>query len=86
MCNEAIPAEVPESGISHKRINIEDIESADILIYLPAICQFIHQALTTGGTVLVHSVKGVSRSAAAVVAYCKIHAAFEIWPLLRPLL
>lgn len=71
VCNDAIPAEVPESGICHKRISIEDIEYADILIQLPAACQFIHQALTSGGTVLVHSVNGISRSAAVVVAYCE---------------
>jgi dual specificity phosphatase 12 len=70
-CNEAIPAEVPESGICHKRISIEDIEYADLLIHLPSACQFIHQALTSGGTVLVHSVNGISRSAAIVVAYCE---------------
>lgn len=69
VCNEAIPAEVPESGISHKRITIEDVGYADLLIHLPIACQFIHQALTSGGTVLVHSVNGISRSAAVVIAY-----------------
>lgn len=71
VCNEAIPAEVPESGICHKRISVEDLEYADLLIHLPIACQFIHQALTNGGTVLVHSVNGISRSAAIVVAYCR---------------
>ncbi|KAF9453045.1 phosphatases II [Macrolepiota fuliginosa MF-IS2] len=69
VCNDAIPAEVPESGICHKRISIEDVEYADLLIHLPAACHFIHQALASGGTILVHSVNGISRSAAVVVAY-----------------
>ncbi|KAL9712950.1 hypothetical protein Ac2012v2_004191 [Leucoagaricus gongylophorus] len=69
VCNEAIPAEVPQSGICHKRIDIEDVEYADLLIHLPIACQFIHQALTSGGIILVHSVSGISRSAAVIVAY-----------------
>lgn len=71
VCNEAIPAEVPESGIYHKRIAVEDLEYADLLIWLPVACQFIHQALASGGTILVHSVNGISRGAAIVAAYCK---------------
>jgi len=71
VCNEAIPAEVPQSGICHKRIDIEDVEYADLLIHLPIACQFIHQALTSGGIILVHSVSGISRSAAVIVAYRK---------------
>lgn len=71
VCDEPIPAEVPQSGISHKRISIEDVEYADLLIHLPIACQFIHQALTSGGIVLVHSVSGISRGAAVVVAYGK---------------
>jgi dual specificity phosphatase 12 len=78
VCNDEIPAEVPASGIFHKRINIEDVEYADILIHLPAICQFIHHALTSGGTLLVHSVRGISRGAAAIVAYRKISSTFYI--------
>lgn len=72
VCNEAIPAEVPQSGICHKRIDIEDVEYADLLIHLPIACQFIHQALTSGGIILVHSVSGISRSAAVIVAYRKL--------------
>lgn len=72
VCNEAIPAEVPQSGICHKRVDIEDVEYADLLIHLPIACQFIHQALTSGGIILVHSVSGISRSAAVIVAYRKL--------------
>ncbi|KAF7291072.1 MAP kinase phosphatase 2 [Mycena chlorophos] len=45
------------------------LDYADLLIHLPSACQFIHQALQAGGTVLVHDVQGISRSAAVVAAY-----------------
>nr|GAT49055.1 MAP kinase phosphatase 2 [Mycena chlorophos] len=69
VCTEAIPAELPQSGIQHMRIAVEDVDYADLLIHLPSACQFIHQALQTGGIVLVHDVQGISRSAAVVAAY-----------------
>ena len=54
------------------RIAIDDVGHADLLIHLPSACQFIHQAVTAGGVVLVHCYQGLSRSAAVVTAYCKI--------------
>ncbi|KAH9482754.1 Dual specificity protein phosphatase 1B [Psilocybe cubensis] len=69
VCPDPIPAELPEAGIVHQRINIEDVDYADLLIHLPAACRFIEQALASGGVVLVHCVQGISRSAAVVAAY-----------------
>lgn len=51
------------------RIPVEDVDYADLLIWLPSAVQFIDQALRGGGVVLVHCVQGVSRSAAVVAAY-----------------
>ncbi|KAJ6628847.1 protein-tyrosine phosphatase-like protein [Mycena sp. CBHHK59/15] len=67
VCTDAIPAELPQSGIQHMRIPIEDVDYADLLIHLPSACQFIDHAIRSGGAVLVHD--GLSRSAAAVAAY-----------------
>jgi len=69
ICSDPIPAELPEAGIRHKRISVEDVDYADLLIHLPSACHFIDQALRSGGVVLVHCVQGISRSAAVVAAY-----------------
>ncbi|KAJ7721156.1 protein-tyrosine phosphatase-like protein [Mycena maculata] len=69
VCTDPIPAELPQSGIQHMRIPIEDVDYADLLIHLPSACQFIDQAMRSGGAILVHDVQGVSRSAAVVAAY-----------------
>ncbi|KAJ3488796.1 hypothetical protein NLI96_g2581 [Meripilus lineatus] len=66
---EPIPADNPASGIRQLRIPVEDVPYADLLIHLPSACNFIHQAITTGGVVLVHCVQGLSRSATVVAAY-----------------
>jgi len=69
VCPDPIPAELPESGLTHMRISVEDVDYADLLSHLPAACRFIDQALREGGTVLVHCVQGLSRSATVVAAY-----------------
>lgn len=69
VCNDAIPAEIPESGIVHLRIPVEDIDFADLLIWLPSACQFIDKAVGAGGAVLVHCNQGLTRSATVVAAY-----------------
>jgi len=70
VCSDPIPSEAREAGIHHKRISVEDVDYADLLIHLPSACHFIDQALRSGGVVLVHCVQGISRSAAVVAAYC----------------
>ncbi|KAA1466692.1 phosphatases II [Dentipellis sp. KUC8613] len=69
VCTEPIPAESPQSGIRHMRIPVEDVEYADLLIWLPHACHFIDEALRNGGVVLVHGVYGLSRGATVVAAY-----------------
>ncbi|KAF5333474.1 hypothetical protein D9611_002541 [Ephemerocybe angulata] len=69
VCNDEIPAEVPESGLTHMRIPVEDVDYADLLIHLPGACRWIDQALRGGGVVLVHCYQGLSRSAAVIAAY-----------------
>lgn len=69
VCNDQVPAELPQSGICHMRIPVEDVDYEDLLIHLPSACQFIEEALRGGGNVLVHCVQGISRSAAVVAAY-----------------
>jgi dual specificity phosphatase 12 len=70
VCHEEIPAQRRDSPIAHFRIPIDDVDNADLLIWLPSACLFIQTALAGGGVVLVHSTLGQSRSAAVVAAYC----------------
>ncbi|KAF9260916.1 phosphatases II, partial [Marasmius fiardii PR-910] len=69
VCSDPVPAELPESGIHHMRVPVEDVDYADLLIWLPSAVRFIHEAIRSGGTVLVHCVEGLSRSAAVIAAY-----------------
>ncbi|KAI9574655.1 protein-tyrosine phosphatase-like protein [Boletus coccyginus] len=69
VCNDAIPAEIPESGIVHLRIPVEDVDFADLLAWFPTACQFIEQAIAAEGAVLVHCHQGLTRSATVVAAY-----------------
>ncbi|KAF9780231.1 phosphatases II [Thelephora terrestris] len=69
VCMDPIPADLPAGGIKHLRIPVEDRDYVDLLIHFPAACRFIHQAITEGGTVLVHCNQGASRSATIVAAY-----------------
>ena len=43
----------------------------NLLVHLPRVCDFIDQALASGGIVLVHCFGGISRSASCVIAYSK---------------
>ena len=72
VCADPIPGKVPASGICHMRIPVEDVDYADLLIHLPSACQFINQALQSGGVVFVHCDQGISRSATVVAAYCRL--------------
>ncbi|KAJ7599520.1 protein-tyrosine phosphatase-like protein [Mycena floridula] len=69
VCRDPIPAEMPQSGIYHMRIPIEDVDYADLLIHLPLAMQFIDRALRDGGNVLVHCGEGLGRGPAVITAY-----------------
>jgi len=69
VCHDPIPGELPESGMTHIRIPVEDVDYADLLICLPVAVRFIDKALREHGVVLVHCVQGLSRSATVVAAY-----------------
>ena len=72
VCIEPIPAHHPQSGIRYLRVPVEDKPYEDLLIWMPRTCQFIDEALRSGGVVLVHGVHGLSRGAAIMAAYCMI--------------
>lgn len=57
------------NGMSCYRIDILDSSSTDLRPHLEDACNWIHSALLTGRTVLVHCQQGISRSAAVVIAY-----------------
>lgn len=48
---------------------VDDTEKEEVTQHFDAINEFINRALSGGGNVLVHCVRGKSRSAAAVVQY-----------------
>jgi dual specificity phosphatase 12 len=69
VCKDPVPADWPESGQQQLRIPVDDVDHEDLLIWMPRACEFIHTALSEGGTVLIHSERGQSRSATIAAAY-----------------
>ena len=61
----------PSEGPHHLTIDLDDSEMENLLVQLPSVCDFIDQALDSGGVVLVHCFAGISRSATCVIAYRK---------------
>jgi atypical dual specificity phosphatase len=55
--------------LHHLRIPLEDDHDADLFSHLDTTTKFIGDALAGGGRVLVHCLKGISRSASVVIAY-----------------
>ena len=51
------------SRVQTKHLEVVDMEAADLLSHLPALCDFIDEARSGGGVVYVHCAAGVSRSA-----------------------
>jgi len=71
---------IRELKIDHKMIELYDMETESLLPNLKTSCEYIENALNTGGKVLVHCAAGVSRSASVMIAYMmwKEKSSFEI--------
>lgn len=50
-------------------LEIADCQTENIIQYIPEVNRFINEAISSGGSVLVHGNAGISRSAAFVIAY-----------------
>lgn len=61
--------EASSQNIEYKRIPACDYSCFKLQPYFTEITDFIHQSLSSQGIIVVHCLMGVSRSAAAVMAY-----------------
>ncbi|KAL4703991.1 hypothetical protein ACJJTC_000377 [Scirpophaga incertulas] len=57
------------TNLNFRYVKLADVPKEDLITHLPETNQYIKQAISEGGTVLVHCYFGVSRSAAVVIAY-----------------
>ena len=58
-----------KKNVIYKHVNIWDTQCQDIKKYFPECLEYIEQSIQEGGTVLVHCMAGISRSATIVIAY-----------------
>lgn len=61
--------EAASKNIVYRQISADDYNSFDLLQYFQGMTSFIHKCITNNGTIVVHCLMGVSRSAATVMAY-----------------
>jgi len=74
------PPKAPLQGLKMMMLHLRDGDGEqDLTKHFPACIDFIDEAFKEGGAVLVHCVRGVSRSAALVIAYliCRAGMTFE---------
>jgi dual specificity phosphatase 12 len=55
--------------LTYHFVPIEDTPNVNILQHIPSTVDFIHNALSQNGRVLVHCMAGISRSASLAIAY-----------------
>jgi len=63
---------------SCRQIMLQDSATQDILSFIPTAIEFMHEARTSGGRLLVHCLAGVSRSSAMVTAYAMWHCQLSL--------
>jgi protein-tyrosine phosphatase len=68
-CSGSEMANCFPNSFSYMTLNIQDNPTEDISTYFIQVAQFVESALSQSGKVLVHCMKGVSRSAAVVISY-----------------
>ena len=55
--------------ITYTHLEMDDKEGVNIQVYFDTACDFIDEAINSGGKILIHCHAGVSRSASIVIAY-----------------
>ena len=63
------PSFLPVSKFKRMFIDIPDRDNEDLGQHFEKAVEFIDNAIESGGTILVHCIAGVSRSASCVIAY-----------------
>jgi hypothetical protein len=68
------------NSIIHRHVNIPTYRPESLIVALPEICDFIRDATSSGGQVLVHCVIE-SRACIVVTAYCELSfsSSFNHW-------
>uniref|UniRef100_A0A8C6TK70 Protein-serine/threonine phosphatase n=1 Tax=Neogobius melanostomus TaxID=47308 RepID=A0A8C6TK70_9GOBI len=67
-----LPGYYGDTGVAYLGVEADDSKDFDISQFFSETAEFIHTALTQNGVVLVHCARGISRSAALVLAFLMI--------------
>lgn len=74
---DCLPPKFP-GEFEYKVVSVADDPSVKLIMHFRECLEFIHGAISGGGTVLVHCFAGVSRSATIVIAYLMKHHKMEM--------